>query len=82
MTQVSPDPGNLFVELGTFHGFQYADIQRARVAGIGANIVSAFEGRAPIYRVMIGPFTSVPQADAALDQVLQAGVTDARIVVE
>ncbi len=82
VTQVSPDPGSLFVVLGTFHGLQYADIQRARVAGIGANIVTAFEGRAPIYRVMVGPFTSVPQADAALDQVLQAGVTDARIVVE
>lgn len=82
VTQSQPDPGNLFIQLGTFHGFHYADIQRARVAGIGANIVSIPEGRGQIYRVMVGPFTSVEQADSALDQVLRAGVTDARIVVQ
>jgi rare lipoprotein A len=70
------------VELGTFHNFQYADIQRARVAGIGASIVTKPEGRGQIYRVLVGPFTSVEQADVALDQVLRTGVTDARIVVE
>jgi len=32
--------------------------------------------------VLVGPFTSVEQADVALDQVLRTGVTDARIVVE
>ena len=82
VTQTSPDPGNLFVELGTFHNFQYAEIQRARVAGIGASIVTKPEGRGQIYRVIVGPFTSVEQADVALDQVLRTGVTDARIVVE
>jgi rare lipoprotein A len=82
VTQASPDPGNLFVQLGTFQAFAYADIQRTRVARLGARIVSTREGRVQTHRVILGPFTSVPQADMALDQVLLAGVTDARIVVE
>lgn len=82
LTQASPDPGNLFVQLSTFHNFQYADIQRARVGGLGARIVSTREGRVQTHRVIIGPFTTVQQADVVLDQVLRAGVTDARIVVE
>ena len=82
VTQASPEPGNLFVQLGTFQTFAYADIQRARVAALGARIVSTREGRVQTHRVIVGPFTSVQQADAALDQVLLAGVTDARIVVE
>jgi rare lipoprotein A len=82
VTQVSPDPGNLFVQLGTFQTFAYANIQRARVGGLGARIVSTREGRVQTHRVIVGPFTSVQQADEVLDQVLLAGVTDARIVVE
>lgn len=81
LTQVTPDPGNLYVLLGTFQGIRYANMQRARV-GLRANVVSRSENGAPTYRVIMGPFTTVPQADEALDQALRAGVTDARIVVE
>jgi rare lipoprotein A len=82
LTQGVADPGNLYVQLSTFHNVQYADIQRARVGGLGARIVSESDGRLQTHRVIIGPFTTVQQADVALDQVLRAGVTDARIVVE
>jgi rare lipoprotein A len=82
LIQTTPDPGDLFVQLGTFQNFQYADIQRARVGGLGARIVSTREGRRQTHRVIIGPFTTVQQADVVLDLVLRAGVTDARIVVE
>jgi peptidoglycan lytic transglycosylase len=82
VTQESPEPGNLFVQLGTFQTFAYADIQRARVAALGARIVSTREGRVQTHRVIIGPFTSVQQADTVLDQVVLAGVTDSRIVVQ
>jgi rare lipoprotein A len=82
ITQAPPDPGQLFIQLGTFQNYQYAGIQRARVAGLGATIVSTREGRQQTHRVMIGPLANVQQADMMLDQVLHAGVTDARIVVE
>lgn len=82
VTQVAANPGRLFVQLGTFHGFQYANIQRARVASLGAEVVSTAEGRTQSFHVMIGPIENVQQADMVLDQVLRSGVTDARIVVE
>jgi rare lipoprotein A len=82
VTQVAPDPGNLYVRLGTFQGYIYANMQRSRVAELGASVISRFENGAQVYRVIIGPFATVQQADATLDQVLRAGVTDARIVVE
>ena len=80
--QTPPDPGRLYVRLGTFQNFQYASMQRAQVASIGASIVSTFEGRAQTFSVIIGPLGSVQQADAVLDQVLRAGVTEAGIVVK
>ena len=82
VTQAPPEPGNLYVRLSSFQNFEYAAIQRARVAGLGASIVSSVSGRAPVFSVTIGPFTTVQQADVVLDQVIRAGVTDARIVVE
>jgi rare lipoprotein A len=82
VTQVPPDPGRLFVELSTFQSYQYANMQRARVAGLGATVVNSTENGAQVFRVMIGPFASVQQSDSVLDRVLAAGVTDARIVVE
>lgn len=82
VAQAAPDPGTLYVRLGTFQGLQYANIQRARVSGLGAGIVSGVEAGARVYRVIIGPLASVAQADSVLDQVMRAGVTDARIVVE
>jgi len=82
VTQAVPDPGNLYVRLGTFQNFEFANLQRARVAGLGARVVSTREGRVQTHRVVIGPLANVQQADVVLDQVLGAGVTDARIVVE
>ena len=82
VTQGVPAPGLLFIRLGTFQNHEYANIQRARVGGLGANIVSTRKGRTQTHRVIIGPLPSVQRADLVLDQVLRSGVTDARIVVE
>ena len=82
VTRIAPDPGRLFVQLGTFQNARYADIQRAKVAALGATIVREAQGRQAIYRVVVGPLADVEQADMTLDRVLRAGVGDARIVVE
>jgi peptidoglycan lytic transglycosylase len=82
VTQATPDPGQLVVRLGTFQSYEYAAIRRARVAGLGARIVTTRAGRGQTHSVVIGPLANVQQADIVLDQVLRAGVTDARIVVE
>jgi rare lipoprotein A len=82
VTQGMPAPGQLFIRLGTFQNYEFANIQRAHVGGLGADIVSTRNGRTQTHRVIIGPLSTVQQADMVLDQVLRSGVTDARIVVE
>ena len=82
VTQVAPHPGNLYVLLGTFQGFQYANMQRARVADSAPTWSAGSRMARQCIASSCGPFTTVPQADEALDQALRAGVTDARIVVE
>jgi rare lipoprotein A len=82
LTQEAPRPGRLMVDLGTFEEQRYAAIQRARLAGLRPNIIQFTEGRTRRYRVEMGPFPSVAEAEAAQDQALMAGVPDARIVVD
>src|SRR5262249_11047171 len=64
VTQVAASPGRLFIQLGTFQSHAYADIQRAKVAALGASIASTSRGRRQSdHRVVIGPLASVEQAD-------------------
>jgi rare lipoprotein A len=72
----------LWIRMGTFSRYEYAGLQRVKVPGLGARIDEVRNGRNRSYQVRVGPFASPAQADAALDQVIGAGVTDARIVVE
>lgn len=82
VTQEAPRPGELWVRLDTFDYYEYALIQRAKVIGLHPRIVSVRDGRTELFRVMLGPFTSVAAADAMLDRAIAAGVSDARIVVD
>jgi rare lipoprotein A len=82
VTQGPPQPGRFWVRLDTFEDYQYAAIQRARLIALNPAIISLRVGRGRQYRVQIGPFDSVPRADAVLDKALGAGIPDARIVVE
>ena len=81
VTQTVPMAGQLMVELDTFEEYHYAAVQRARMAGYDARIVSMLDGRTRRYRVMVGPLADVAQADAVLDHALASGIPDARIVV-
>jgi rare lipoprotein A len=82
VTQVPPAPGLLYVRLDAFSRYDYAARERALVPGLPGTIERARTGRSESFRVRLGPFASIPEADAALAQVLRAGVPDARIVVE
>jgi rare lipoprotein A len=72
-------PGRIFVETGRFTGRDAAQRQAARV---GARIEATGPARRPEWRVRLGPFTSVAQADSALDRALAAGLSGAFILVE
>lgn len=82
VTQETPRPGRLMVRLGTFEEYRNAMIQRARVAGLGPDMVQFREGRTRQYRIELGPFATVAQADAAQSQAIALGVPDARIVID
>ena len=82
VVQTAPEPGALYVWLGLFSRRQFAEQQRARVAGLDASIERSQVGRGATYRVRIGPLDTVAEADRVLDQVIRAGVPDARIVVD
>jgi SPOR domain len=81
VTQVAPDPGALWIDLGDFPAYEFANIQRAAVAQLGATIVSDMHARTETFRVTIGPIQDAAQADRLLDEALARGVTDPRIVV-
>lgn len=82
VNQTEPNPGRLMVWLDTFEDHRYAAVQRARMTGTGARIVSMANRRTHSFRVEIGPLPDVAHADAVLEQALASGIPDARIVVD
>ncbi|MGX9965180.1 septal ring lytic transglycosylase RlpA family protein [Roseomonas sp. F4] len=85
VTRVAVRPGLLWVDLATFSRRDMADRQAARLAGLRPRVdVLGGRGRGsqPTYRVRLGPFNSVAEADRALEGTLRAGVSEARILVD
>jgi len=81
VTQVAPDPGTLWIDLGNFPTYEFANMQRAAVAQLGATVVSEMHANAEMFRVTIGPIQDVAQADRLLDEAVASGISDPRIVV-
>ena len=79
---VAPRPGRLMIDAGSFGQAVYARQAQARLAGLAARINRSWEGRNERFAVRAGPYGSVAAADAALAQAFQAGIMDARIVVQ
>lgn len=90
LIRVGAAPGRLYLEAATFSRRDAADRQAARLFGTGARAEqlggggrSVGRGAAtPQFRVRAGPFTTVADADRALEQAIRAGVSEARIIVD
>jgi len=82
LTRVAVTPHQIIVRLDSFTEFQYARAQQAKMAAAGAHIVTLREGRTKRYRVDVGPFETIAQADAVQQRALGVGIPDARIVVD
>ena len=80
-TQAMANPGQLFIRASEFGRRDYAEAERRKLPG-PALVEQVREPRQDRFRVRAGPFATVAEADAALQQALAAGVADARIVVE
>ncbi len=77
--QLPVEGTSLWLDAGMFTGREAA---ASVAAAIGGEVETEGEGRSTSYRVRRGPFTTVPAADAALDQALRAGISGTRIVAE
>ena len=73
----------MFIQAGAFSNFENANRVRARLSALGTVKVSPvlINGR-DLYRVRVGPLTSVAQADHMLERVILSGYTDARTIVD
>lgn len=80
--QTPPDPGQIFLRASEFGRIDYAQRLSAQMYGLNPVVETVQDGRDRRYRVRAGPFASVAEADAALDQARRAGIVDARLVVE
>ena len=74
---------NLFIQAGAFGRFENANKVRARLSPVGPVKVSSvlINGR-DLFRVRVGPLSSVAEADRMLERVTRSGYPDARIVVD
>lgn len=79
---VAAQSGRLWIRAGRFTSSRYANTQKNKILGLEVQVQHENNRRQSGYVVMVGPFASVAAADAGLDLVRHAGVTDATIVVE
>ncbi len=83
--QITPVKGGqgIYVQVGAFTQHENASRAAASVSGYGrVAITSRIVNNQEFFRVRLGPFDQVSNADAALQQMLSIGQTNARIVVE
>jgi len=81
VTAVQPSPGPLYVQIPGFGRPSDAEAAMAQLYGMDAVIVPASGGDRTLYDVRVGPYHTVADADAALQTLLQRGVSDPEIIV-
>ncbi|HEY5047625.1 MAG TPA: septal ring lytic transglycosylase RlpA family protein [Rhizomicrobium sp.] len=84
VTEVAvPAATNIYVQAGAFGMRTNAERLKDRLAAAGNLFVSSIDRKGQrLYRVRIGPFDDVSEADAALARLVGLGNNDARIVVD
>jgi rare lipoprotein A len=75
-------PGRLVAETGTFFRRDLAQRQAARLAGLGARVEAFGAGRQQQYRVRLGPFADLAEADRAVAGALAAGMPEVALFLE
>ncbi len=81
VTQGTPSPGPLYVQIPGFGRARDADGELQQLYGLPAHVVPVFGGDRTLYAIKIGPYHAVADADAALALALQRGVVNPEIIV-
>lgn len=78
----SVDSAGYFVQVGSFRDPVNAERTRAELSGAGPVVITAVSGASgQLYRVRIGPLQDESQAQRALQDAVNAGHSDARVVM-
>ncbi|ANC91722.1 septal ring lytic transglycosylase RlpA family protein [Azospirillum humicireducens] len=74
----------IYVQVGAFGSEENVAKARARLSAMGqrASVSLTRSGGLSLHRVRVGPLDSVDRADTLLNQIIQAGLTEAKIVVD
>ena len=73
----------IYIQAGAFSVAENAQKLSGRLGSIGtASVTQATVNGRQFYRVRVGPLDDVDRADTILNQVIQSGLTDAKIVVD
>lgn len=74
----------IYVQVGAFGSEENVAKARARLSSIGqrASVSQTRTAGLTLHRVRVGPLDSVDRADTLLTQIIQAGLTEAKIVVD
>lgn len=76
-------PTSIYVQAGSYGRHDNANRMAARLARVGkAQLQQVQVQGKTLFRVRLGPMTSVEEADRILDSVVAAGAQDARVVVD
>ncbi|HEY1855844.1 RlpA-like double-psi beta-barrel domain-containing protein [Acidocella sp.] len=81
VTTVAPAPGPLFVQVPGYGSEEDAYRESERLYGMPARVVPVYGADRTLFAVNVGPYHTVEDADAALQQLLNRGVTDPQIIV-
>lgn len=81
ITTVAPAPGPLFVQVPGYGSIEDAYREAQRLYGMPTQVVPVNDSSRTLFAVNVGPYRSVESADAALQELLNRGVSDPQIVV-
>ena len=83
ITQEPVGATRMYIQAGSFAQYTNANRLRARLSVLGpTNILAVINGRQHMFRVRVGPIDDLKRADEILEQVIGAGFTDARLIVD
>lgn len=83
VTAVPVGPTTLAIDCGDFSQLQYAEMLRARIAQLGAQVAPRYDApQDRAFMVRLGPVANVAAAEAMRRRATAAGAIDARIIIE
>ncbi len=83
VAQEAPNPGHLFIQAGAFQRYTNANRLNAALQAFGQSAITQVQTKeGTLFRVRLGPFSDMHDADALLETVIKSGYPDAKLVVD